>query len=123
MKNKRIDIFLCISIVIVVLVFMIIPIVMVYLGKHIRHDPSWAMGLAFLVYICIGPVVNAVMGALYVWKKRNPIIVLVIMFISNLILGVTILNTIIKIIFLPMIVFCIVYGAIYMACTINAKVK
>lgn len=114
MKSKNIDKFICITVAVVVFVFIIVPLFMAWYSSYIDYDPAWAMGLAFLVYIIGGPIMNGIIGVMYALKNKKPIIVLSIMLISNLLLGFTVLSAIsLPIIFGPMIMFCLTYGIGY----------
>lgn len=121
MKNKRIDTFICITSVIELVVFIIAPLAIAGHSAYIRHDPAWPMALAFLLYFSNGPIINGIMGGLYASKNKKPTLILAIMIIGNLLIGLIIKGIDMLIVFIPVIMFCFIYGIVYISNNIYTK--
>lgn len=122
MKNKKVDTFILVTALIELVVFIIAPLVIAWYNRYIHYDPAWPMALAFLLYFFSGPIINGIMGGMYAAKKKNPIIMLAIMIIGNLVIRFVFIKGIgLLILFFPVIMFCFIYGIVYISNSIHNK--
>ncbi|MBQ6815412.1 MAG: hypothetical protein IJP13_07740 [Lachnospiraceae bacterium] len=125
MMKGKIDKYVFVSVALVTFVCLILPAAMALYSTYVSYDPAWPMAVAILVYMIMEPIVCGAVGVLYALKDKKPIIILLIMLVSDIILGFTLLDSIgLHIIFIPLVVFCLAYVFSYMYCkTSNKKIE
>ncbi len=59
------------NIIIIVICFLIAPITLYVWSKYILNNPAEIMGIAFLIYIYVGPVVMFIVGLITGYTKQS----------------------------------------------------